>query len=50
MLRTETVERGLFELLKTLMQDEHLKNFNLVGAELRSLCIWVIEKVSTFSC
>jgi len=31
MLRTETIERGLFELLKTLMQDEHLKNFNLVG-------------------
>ena len=31
MLRTETVERDTFELLKTLMQDEHLKNFNLVG-------------------
>jgi hypothetical protein len=31
MLRTETVESGTFELLKTLMQDEHLKNFNLVG-------------------
>ena len=31
MLRTETVERGTFELLKILMQDEYLKNFNLVG-------------------
>ncbi|MDR2911590.1 MAG: nucleotidyl transferase AbiEii/AbiGii toxin family protein [Bacteroidales bacterium] len=31
MLRTETVERATFELLKTLMQDEKLKDFNLVG-------------------
>ena len=31
MLRTETVERGTFELLKTIMQDESLKIFNLVG-------------------
>ena len=31
MLRTETVERTTFELLKTLMQDEILKQFNLVG-------------------
>jgi len=28
---TETVERGTFELLKTIMQDESLKIFNLVG-------------------
>lgn len=31
MLRTETVERTTFELLKTLMHDEKLKQFNLVG-------------------
>jgi len=31
MLRTETVEKTTFELLKTLMQDEKLKQFNLVG-------------------
>jgi hypothetical protein len=31
MLRTETVERTTLELLKTLMQDEMLKHFNLVG-------------------
>jgi len=31
MLRTETVERTTFELLNTLMQDEKLKHFNLVG-------------------
>ena len=31
MLRTETVERNTFELLKTLMQDEKLEHFNLVG-------------------
>lgn len=31
MLRTETVERGTFELLRILMQDEKLKSFTLVG-------------------
>jgi len=31
MLRTETVERATFELLKSLMQDEVLMPFNLVG-------------------
>ena len=31
MLRTETVERATFELLKTLMKDEVLMSFNLVG-------------------
>ena len=31
MLRTETVERGTFELLKTLMQDEKLSDFILAG-------------------
>ena len=31
MLRTETVEGATFELLKTLMQDEKLEHFNLVG-------------------
>jgi len=31
MLRTETVERDTFELLNTLMQDEQLHHFNLVG-------------------
>jgi hypothetical protein len=31
MLRTETVERNLLELLKTLMQDEKLSDFDLVG-------------------
>ena len=31
MLRTETVERDTFELLKTLMSDVKLTNFNLVG-------------------
>jgi len=31
MLRTETVERTTLELLKTLMQDEKLEHFNLVG-------------------
>jgi hypothetical protein len=31
MLRTETVERDTLELLKTLMQDEKLEQFNLVG-------------------
>jgi len=31
MLRTETVERTTLELLKTLMKDEQLKQFNLVG-------------------
>ena len=31
MLRTETVERTTFELLKTLMQDEMLAHFSLVG-------------------
>jgi len=31
MLRTETVERTTLELLKTLMQDEKLDHFNLVG-------------------
>ena len=31
MLRKETVERTTFELLKTLMKDEKLKQFNLVG-------------------
>jgi len=31
MLRTETVERGLLELLKELMQDKHLSDFILAG-------------------
>ena len=31
MLRTLTVEEGTFGLLKTLMQDEKLKHFHLVG-------------------
>ena len=31
MLRTETIERKTLELLKTLMQDEKLDHFNLVG-------------------
>ena len=31
MLRTETIERDTFELLKDLMLDVKLKNFNLVG-------------------
>jgi hypothetical protein len=31
MLRTETIERDTVELLMALMQDEKLKNFNLVG-------------------
>jgi hypothetical protein len=31
MLRTETVERSAFELLKTLMQDERLSDFILAG-------------------
>jgi len=39
MLRTETVERTTFELLKTLMQDEKLKSFNLVGGTALALFI-----------
>ena len=31
MLRTETVEGDIFKLLKTLMQDDKLNHFNLVG-------------------
>ena len=31
MLRTETIERDTFKLLNTLMQDEQLHHFNLVG-------------------
>jgi len=31
MLRTETVEGDIFKLLKTLMQDDKLNQFNLVG-------------------
>ena len=31
MLRTETLERTTLELLKTIMQDEKLEYFNLVG-------------------
>ena len=39
MLRTETVERTTFELLMILMQDEALKQFNLVGGTALSLYI-----------
>jgi hypothetical protein len=39
MLRTETVEKTTFELLKTLMQDEKLKDFNLVGGTALALYI-----------
>jgi hypothetical protein len=31
MLRTETIERNIFELLKTLMRDDALQHFILVG-------------------
>jgi hypothetical protein len=39
MLYTETIERETFELLKTLMQDEKLKSFNLVGGTALALYI-----------
>jgi len=39
MLRTATVERTTLELLKTLMQDEILKNFSLVGGTALALYI-----------
>ena len=39
MLRKETIEPGTLELLKELMQDEHLKDFFLVGGTALSLHI-----------
>jgi len=39
MLRIETVERATFELLKKIMQDEDLKQFNLVGGTALALYI-----------
>ena len=39
MLRTETVERITFKLLETLMQDEKLKQFSLVGGTALALYI-----------
>ena len=39
MLRKETVEPGTLELLKELMQDEHLSDFFLVGGTALSLLI-----------
>ncbi|MDR2233602.1 MAG: nucleotidyl transferase AbiEii/AbiGii toxin family protein [Tannerella sp.] len=39
MLRTETVERTTLELIKALMLDERLKQFNLVGGTALSLYI-----------
>lgn len=39
MLRTETIERTVLILLKTLMQDEKLKHFNLVGGTALALFI-----------
>jgi len=37
MLRTETVERSIFELLNSLMHDNALRTFNLVGGTALSL-------------
>lgn len=39
MLRTETVDQGTLECLKTLMQDERLNDFILVGGTALSLQI-----------
>ena len=39
MLHKETVERSTFELLKTLMQDEKLNQFNLGGGTALALHI-----------
>ena len=44
MLRTETVERATFELLKTLMQDEVLMSFNLVGGT--ALALFMVHRKS----
>ena len=45
MLRTETVKRTTFELLKTLMRDENLSHFYLVGGTALSLYMGHRESV-----
>ena len=44
MLQTQTVEEGTFRLLKTLMSDEKLKNFYLVGGT--ALALYMGHRVS----
>ena len=45
MLRTETVKTDTFELLKTLMSDERLGQFYLVGGTALALYMWHRESV-----